>query len=194
MRAGSGTTSGAIAAAVVAVIVAGTFSGGEVVWPIPIGSSWFTSETLREAKLPPQDWPVCTSMATESEADLVQLDTDFAAGKKALAAEDWSGAIAALNFAAMREPRNANIQNYLGYAHQRLHQFGPAIGHYQQAVMLNPRSRGAHAHLGKLYLTLGEPGAAGEHLARLEAICLISCREYEELKRAIDVYGKLVVR
>ena len=50
-----------------------------------------------------------------SEADWTQLDPDFAAGKKALVAGDWNGAIAALKLAALRDPRNADIQNYIGY-------------------------------------------------------------------------------
>jgi hypothetical protein len=37
-----------------------------------------------------------------SEADWAQLDPDFAAGKKALVAEDWNGAIATLKLAALR--------------------------------------------------------------------------------------------
>jgi hypothetical protein len=31
-------------------------------------------------------------------------------------------------------PRNADIQNYIGYAHRRLRQFGPAMQHYQLAT------------------------------------------------------------
>ena len=71
-----------------------------------------------------------------SEADWAQLDPDFAAGKKALAAEDWNGAIAALKLAALRDPRNADIQNYIGYAYRRLRQLGPAMQYYQQALCL----------------------------------------------------------
>ena len=88
-----------------------------------------------EAKLPLEDWPICTTMAAMgSEADWAQLDPDFAAGKKALVAEDWNGAIAALKLAALRDPRNADIQNYIGYAYRRLRQLGPAMQHYQQAL------------------------------------------------------------
>jgi hypothetical protein len=61
-----------------------------------------------------------------SEADWTQLDPDFAADKKALVAEDWNGAIAALKLAALRDARNADIQNYIGYAYRRLRQLGPA--------------------------------------------------------------------
>src|SRR3984893_10327626 len=53
----------------------------------------------------PEDWPICTTMATvASDADWAQLDPDFKAGKKALGAEDWNGAIAALEAAALRDP------------------------------------------------------------------------------------------
>ena len=76
-----------------------------------------------------EDWPDCTTMASvASDADWAQLDPDFKAGKKALGAEDWNGAIAALELAALRDPLNADIQNYIGDAHRRLRQLGPAIG------------------------------------------------------------------
>ena len=137
----------------------------------------------------PEELPVCTAMqAMGSEADWAELDPDFAAGKKALVAEDWSGAIAALKLAALRDPRNPDILNFIGYAHRRLKQFGPAMQHYQQALTLNRRHRSAHEHLGELYLLLGEPTQAEQQLALLEDICLIPCAETGDLRRAIDAY------
>jgi Flp pilus assembly protein TadD len=50
-------------------------------------------------------------------------------------AEDWTGAIAALKLAAVRDPYNADIQNYIGYGYRRLRQLGPAMQHYQQALV-----------------------------------------------------------
>src|SRR5260370_31261623 len=100
-----------------------------------------------------------------SDAEWAQLDPDFKAGKKALGAQDWSGAIAAFELAALRDPLNADIQNYIGYAYRRLRQLGPAIGHYQQALMLNPHHRSAHEHLGEAYLWLGESAQAAQLLA-----------------------------
>src|SRR4030088_1732112 len=137
----------------------------------------------------PEDWPICTTMASvASDADWAQLDPDFKAGKKALGAEDWNGAIAALEAAALRDPLNADIQNYIGYAYRRLRQLGPAIGHYQQALVLNPRHRSAHEHLGEAYLVLGETARAEQVLAALENLCLIRCEEYDDLKRAVAAY------
>src|SRR5215831_14701499 len=96
------------------------------------------SDRAPDAKVATEDWPICTTMGSMgSEADWALLDPDFAAGKKALVAEDWNGAIAALKRAALRDPRNADIQNYIGYAYRRLRQLGPAMQHYQEAILLN---------------------------------------------------------
>ena len=59
--------------------------------------------------------------------DWAPLDPDFVAGKKALAAEDWNAAIAAFKLAGLREPDNADVQNYIGYAYRRLHQMERAF-------------------------------------------------------------------
>src|SRR5882672_9467327 len=148
-----------------------------------------------ETAITPEDWPICSTMASVAlDADWAQLDPDFSAGKKALGAEDWNGAIAAFELAALRDPLNADIQNYIGYAYRRLRQLEPAMGHYQQALTLNPRHRGAREHLGEAYLVLGEPAKAEQLLTELENLCLIPCEEYEDLKQAIAVYKRLAAR
>jgi len=140
-------------------------------------------------------WPICSTMAAMLETpDWAALDPDFTAGKRAIGAGDWEGAIKALTNAALRDDRNADIQNYLGYAHRRLRQFDPAMQHYQRALSLNPRHRSAHEHLGEAHLARGDLAKAKEHLAALEQICLIPCDEYDDLKRAIAQYNKLANR
>ena len=138
------------------------------------------------ATLAIDDWPMCSTMASLGSVE--GLDPDFAAGKQALAAGNWEAAITALKFAALRDPHNADIQNYIGYAHHRLRQAGPAMQYYHQALTFNRRHRAAHEHLGELYLALGEPAKAREHLAALEDICLIPCQEFDDLQRAIATY------
>jgi Flp pilus assembly protein TadD len=120
------------------------------------------------------------------------LDPDFAAGKRAIATGDWEGAIKALTNAGLRDARNADIQNYLGYAYRRLRQFDPAMQHYRQALTLNPRHRSAHEHLGEAYLAKGDPAKSKEYLGALEQICLIPCDEFDDLQRAIAEYNKKV--
>jgi tetratricopeptide (TPR) repeat protein len=147
------------------------------------------------AKVAPEEWPICTTMGSMgTEADWAQLDPDFAAGKRALVAENWNEAIESLELAALRDLSNADIQNYIGYAYRRLRQFGPAMQHYQQALVFNRRHRSAHEHLGELYLAIGEPAKADEQLTTLEGICLIPCTEYDDLKTAIATYKRLAAR
>ena len=147
------------------------------------------------AAIMPEAWSICSSMTSvTAEADWAQLDPDFKAGKKALVAEDWNAAIAAFELAALRDPLNADTQNYIGYAYRRLRQLGPAMGHYQKALMLNPRHRSAHEHLGEAYLVLGEPAKAEQLLTALGNLCLIPCDEYDDLKRILAAYKKLAER
>src|SRR5260370_37686327 len=97
-----------------------------------------------ETAITPEDWPICSTMASVAlDADWAQLDPDFSAGKKALGAGAWNGAIAALELAAPRDPLNADIQNYIGYAYRPLRQLRAAIGHYPQSLLLTPRQRRA---------------------------------------------------
>jgi tetratricopeptide (TPR) repeat protein len=186
----------ALAAGLGAVVAAGTlYATAQSPWRNAIAGWLGAAEPMAEAKVAPDAWPVCTTMgAMGSEADWGELDPDFAAGKKALVAEDWNAAIASLKLAALRDPQNADIQNYVGYGYRRLRQMGPAMQHYQQALMLNRRHRSAHEHLGELYLALGEPAKAEQQLAVLEEICLIPCTQTDDLKRAIATYRKLVTR
>jgi Flp pilus assembly protein TadD len=135
--------------------------------------------------------PICS--ATDSLAESggwAALDPDFAAGKRAMAAGDWDGAIRALTAAGLRDDRNADIQNYLGYAYGRLQQLDAAMRHYHKALTLNSWHRSAHEHLGEAYLSRGSPTAAERHLAALKQICIIPCAEYENLKRAMAGYAK----
>jgi Flp pilus assembly protein TadD len=117
-----------------------------------------------------------------------QLDPDYAAGKKAIEAKDWSGAIRFLSSAALRDTRNADIENYLGYAYRNAGNFDLAFQHYERALKLSPRHRGAHEYLGEAYLMVGNLVKAEEHLAALQAICLVPCEEFEDLQKEIDAY------
>ena len=188
--------------AIALAIMLGVLVSGVVAVTIS-SSGWraTTAPTFAAASIPGETaavgeaWPICTTiMSVASDADWAQLDPDFKAGKKALRAADWNGAIAAFELAALRDPTNADIQNYIGYAHRRLRQIGPAIGHYQKALMLNARHRSAHEHLGEAYLVLGEPAKAQQLLQALENLCLLPCDEYADLKRAIAAYETLAAR
>ena len=57
-----------------------------------------------EAAVAAEAWPICSSMASLAEsADWAALDPDFAAGKRAIVAGDWTGAIKTLTSAGLRD-------------------------------------------------------------------------------------------
>ena len=126
----------------------------------------------------------------EENPAAVELDPDYAAGKKAIEAKQWSAAITALSSAALRDTRNADIQNYLGYAYRNAGQLDAAFRHYERALTLSPRHRGAHEYVGEAYLIVNNLAKAEEHLAALQQICLIPCEEFEELKEKIEAYKR----
>lgn len=124
----------------------------------------------------------------DDDAGAARLDPDYAAGKAAIDAKDWDTAIRRLSSAALRDTRNADIQNYLGYAYRHTGRLDVAFKHYQRALQLNPRHRGAHEYIGEAYLMVNDLARAEEHLTALQAICLIPCEEYDDLKQAVAAY------
>src|SRR3989442_432116 len=76
-------------------------------------------------------------------------DPEYARGRQAIEAKDWQGAVRLLSSAALRDTRNADIQNYLGYAYRHLREMPLAFKHYSRALQVDPRHRGAHEYLGE---------------------------------------------
>jgi Flp pilus assembly protein TadD len=134
------------------------------------------------------------TIADPIEDDKASADPDFAAGRAAIDAKDWQGAIRAFSSAALRDTRNADIQNYLGYAHRHTGQMDLAFKHYERALQLNPRHRGAHEYMGEAYLMVNDLAKAETHLSALKNICLIPCEEYDDLEKAIAEYRRKAAR
>ena len=112
----------------------------------------------------------------------------LASARKAIDAKDWSTALRELGAAEREEPRNADVQNLLGYSYRKRANpdLPKAISHYQAALRLDPRHRGAHEYLGEAWLMDGKPAEAEKHLAELEKICGgKACEEYQDLAKAI---------
>ena len=103
----------------------------------------------------------------------------LASARKAIEAKDWSAALSS---------RSADVQNLLGYSYRKRANpdLPKAISHYQAALRLDPRHKGAHEYLGEAWLMDGKPAEAEKHLAELEKICGgKACEEYQDLAKAI---------
>jgi len=113
------------------------------------------------------------------------------AARAAVAAKDWSRAIAELNAAVRAEPRNADVHNLLGYSHRKKTQpdLTKAFEHYKLALQIDPGHKGAHEYIGEAYLMDQLPAEAEKHLAELARLCgNKTCEEYLDLDEAIKAY------
>jgi tetratricopeptide (TPR) repeat protein len=105
-----------------------------------------------------------------------------------IAEKQWPAAIEALK--SVDDKGSAEWNNLMGYAlrKQATPDYAGAERHYEEALRLDPKHRGALEYSGELYLITGNLPKAEERLARLDKACLFSCEEYRDLKRAIERY------
>jgi Flp pilus assembly protein TadD len=133
--------------------------------------------------------PLYANMGTDTKAE--STSQEAAAGRKAIEAQDWKSAVELLGKAAAADPNDADVRNWLGFAHRKLGNLDAAFASYNEALRLNPAHRNAHEYIGEAYLMVGDVGKAEQHLAALQTLCTpIPCEEYRELKRAVDEYRK----
>ena len=132
----------------------------------------------------------CFSDPEETTPEVSAEDLDYVAGRKAFEAKNWHAAIKAFSLAAKRNPGNADIQNYLGYAYRKTGKLDLAFKHYDRALTLNPRHRGAHEYIGEAYLIKGDMKSAQKHLAALREICSLPCEELTDLEREVAKHLK----
>jgi Flp pilus assembly protein TadD len=123
----------------------------------------------------------------DSDSDAAR-DPDVAAGKKALEAGDWNESAGRFSKAALRDPGNADLQNYLGYSYRHLRRHELAFKHYQRALEIDPRHKGAHEYIGEAYLEIGDLASAERHLAILKSLCPLSCEQLEDLQREVAAF------
>lgn len=117
-------------------------------------------------------------------------DADVSAGRKAIEKRDWKTAIEKLNLVAGVDPRNADLQNLLGFAWRKSGNLELAFKHYNEALRLDARHRGAHEYIGEAYLMVNNVAKAEEHLGALDKLCLLPCGEFTELRKAIEDYKR----
>jgi tetratricopeptide (TPR) repeat protein len=89
-----------------------------------------------------------------------------------------------------RDDKNADAYNWLAYATRKTGDPAASLPLYQKALAIDPKHKGAHEYIGEAYLMLDNLPKAKEHLSTLNSLCVLSCGEYRDLKRAVEAYEK----
>ena len=117
-------------------------------------------------------------------------DPAMAAAVKAIDAKEYGRAIPMLEEIVARQATNADAYNWLAYATRKNGDPAKSIPIYEKALAIDPKHLGAHEYIGEAYLALDDLSHAKEHLARLNKLCLFSCEQYRDLKKAVEAYEK----
>jgi Tfp pilus assembly protein PilF len=110
--------------------------------------------------------------------------------RAAISRQDWAGAQNVLRDAVARNPQSAEYHNLYAYSMR----MGPnpamdqVFRHYNEALRLDPKHRGAHEYIAEAYLMTGNLAKAKEHLAELDRLCTFGCDEYSKLKGEVAAY------
>ena len=82
--------------------------------------------------------PITFAEPFETNPTASASDTDYAAGKRAMESKNWPEAAKRFQQAALRDPDNPDLQNYLGYTHRNRKQFDLDIQILKRALQLEP--------------------------------------------------------
>ena len=126
----------------------------------------------------------------EGSNELEVVDVDYMNGKEQAYDGNYRAAIVYLKKSVANNPENSDAFNLLGYSNRKLGNNDEAFTYYNKALKLDPRPRGTHEYIGRLYLNLNQLENAKKHLAELDDICFFGCEEYTTLKEAIQYYEK----
>jgi len=130
------------------------------------------------------------AMDTSNPEPKEPKDPKLEQAREAIGNKDWARAREAMRDLVARNPQNADYHNLFAYSMR----MGPkpsmdlVFRHYNEALRLDPKHRGAHEYIGEAYLMSGNVAKAREHLAQLDRLCTLGCTEYTRLTKDIAAY------
>ena len=119
-----------------------------------------------------------------------KVDPAIEQATKAFSSKDWPQAQAVLRDALSRDPGNPDYHNLYAYSIRKgaNPDMNLVFKHYNEALRLDPKHRGAHEYIGEAYLMVGNLPKAKEHLSSLDKLCFFPCSEFSDLKKSIAAY------
>ena len=121
---------------------------------------------------------------------MTPVDAELQQARALISQKNWPAAVVVLEPYVVSKPKSADGFNLLGYSYRNLRRLDEAMLAYKQALSLDPDHRGAHEYIGIAYIQLGQMDKARQHLGALDKLCLFSCEEYRDLKKAIETAVK----
>lgn len=117
-------------------------------------------------------------------------DPKLEAARAAIAKQDWTAAQGHLREGLAGNASNADYHNLYAYAMRKAgtRNMDLVFKHYNEALRLDSKHRGAHEYIGEAYLMVGNLPKAKEHLKVLDGLCTFGCAEYSDLKKAVSAY------
>src|SRR5438309_785174 len=84
-------------------------------------------------------------------------DSTLERARAAISQKDWSGAQSILREAVARDPKNADYNNLYAYSIRKGSNpdMSLVFKHYNEALSIDPRHKGAHEYIGEAYLMVG---------------------------------------
>ena len=96
----------------------------------------------------------------------------------------YKAGIAALR--ALDYDDSPDVANYLGYASRKLGDYDSAKYWYEKALASDPNHVRTWQYYGMLHVERGNMLKAAEHLEKLRQLCGTECKEYADLKSAME--------
>jgi cytochrome c-type biogenesis protein CcmH/NrfG len=131
--------------------------------------------------------PGAAFAAADTNSSGAPVDPVLERAAQASERNDWTGAQAILRDAVAKSPNNAEYHNMYAYNLRK----GPnpdmslVFKHYNEALRIEPKHKGANEYLGEAYLMVNNLPKAKEQLSALDKICFLPCKEYNDLKKSI---------
>ena len=123
--------------------------------------------------------------ASSSDTKTEVKPAGYKAAVRLAEAGDYPAALQDFLKLAKQAPKDADIQNYIGFTYRKMGKFEAAATYYERALDLNPKHKGALSYQGELFLGLNQMDKAEANLAKLSKICLFGCSELDDLEKAI---------
>ena len=117
-----------------------------------------------------------------------KMPSSYQKAVKIIKSGKYQEAISLSKLANSIKPKDAVINNLLGFTHRKTGDLEKAGAYYRKALKIDVNHRGALEYQGELFLMLGNKAAAEDNLRKLDKICWLGCSELDDLQTAIKNY------